>query len=236
MRTATICLILPRNGFQQRSEMTQAEKIEEVLELLQLHYEAYRQIKPFADKHAHPHPTDTRGWSQILVSSLTGIKGYERKKGPDLEDGSDVKAANCWDAIDTPRFNGCIKAGTAAPKSGKLSSLDAMPYLFFVMWDTEEKSGAPRCRIWVVRTQLDIEFRAMAGRWYERREKGTIRSDNFQLHPPRNLNSNVFRNNCGHLEYPLLLESRLEDGEFTLTSVAGSVLDEGACIVAPTDD
>ena len=57
-------------------------------------------------------PVDLRGWSQIIVSVLTGIKGIARKKGADLEDGSDVKAANTWEAIDTPRFNGVIKAGT----------------------------------------------------------------------------------------------------------------------------
>jgi len=113
--------------------MPQQTRSDETLNLLQIHYEAYAKIKPYADKYEHPHPTDTRGWSQILVSALTGIKGYARKKGPDLEDGSDVKAANCWDAIDTPRFNGCIKAGTQSTTANSLSSLNSVPYLFFVI-------------------------------------------------------------------------------------------------------
>lgn len=192
-------------------------KLSETIQLLQIHYEAYKKIKPFADKYKHPHPTDTRGWSQILVSALTGINGYERKKGPDLEDGSDVKAANCWDAIDTPRFNGCIKAGTQSSTANSLESLSKMPFLFFVMWDASEKTKKLRCRIWVVNTQKDENFRDIAKKWYAQRAAGIIKSDNFQLHPPRNLDHNIFRNNCGHLEYPLYFESRLEDKTFEPT-------------------
>mgnify|MGYP003677109132 CR=1 FL=1 len=194
------------------------KKVKEVLELLDMHYDAYLKIKPYADRHKHPHPTDTRGWSQILISALTGLAGYERKKGPDLEDGSDVKAANCWDAIDTPRFNGCIKAGTQSSTANSLSSLDEMPFLFFVMWDTAEATKQHRCRVWVINTQQDTEFRSMASRWYSLRSKGEIKSDNFQLHPPRNKDNNIFRNNCGHLEYPLMLEARLKGQNFSLTS------------------
>ena len=214
--------------------MPQQNRLHETLELLQIHYEAYAQIKPYADKYAHPHPTDTRGWSQIIVSALTGIKGYSRKKGPDLEDGSDVKAANCWDAFDTPRFNNCIKAGTQASTANSLSSLDSMPYLFFVMWDTTETTSQKRCRIWVVKTQHDIEFRRIASNWYQQRAEGIIKSNNFQLHPPRNLDSNVFRNNCGHLEYPLLFEARLDRDVFTHTSYDESTMTStsGVCIAS----
>lgn len=73
---------------------------------------------------------DTRGWSQIVVSVLTGINGIERKKGADLEDGSDVKGANTWEAIDTPRFNGVIKSGTHANYSDSMAYLDNTPFLF----------------------------------------------------------------------------------------------------------
>lgn len=212
--------------------MPQEERLVETLQLLQLHYDAYTEIKPYADKYAHPHPTDTRGWSQIIVSALTGIQGYSRKKGPDLEDGSDVKGANCWDAIDTPRFNGCIKAGTHASTADSLSSLDSMPYLFFVMWDMTEKTGHKRCRIWVVRTQHDVEFRKIAGAWYHQREEGIIKSNNFQLHPPRNLDRNVFRNNCGHLKYPLLFEARIDNGLFSCTTYNEVVMTRGACITS----
>ncbi|SHO51759.1 MamI family restriction endonuclease [Desulfopila aestuarii] len=207
------------------------KNLEEVLYLLQLHYEAYANVKAFADKFKHPHPTDTRGWSQIIVSALTGIGGYERKKGPDLEDGSDVKAANCWDAIDTPRFNGCIKAGTQADVANSLASLDKMPYLFFVMWDVTEKTKKERCRIWVVRTQYDQRFRDMADLWYRQRAAGTIRSDNFQLHPPRNLDHNVFRNNCGVLEYPLLFEAHASNGKYSVKLADPTMLTRGCCKV-----
>ena len=209
--------------------MSRDDPVQEVLQLLQIHYEAYSEVKPFADKYKHPHPTDTRGWSQILVSALTGIDGYGRRKGPDLEDGSDVKAANCWDAIDTPRFNGCIKAGTKASTAGSLESLDSMPFLFFVLWDTTESTAELRCRVWVVRTQYDVEFRRMASFWYERRRTGEIKSDNFQLHPPRNTDTDVFRNNCGILNYPLLLEARLQSGRFEAVHYESSVLKSGEC-------
>ncbi len=210
--------------------MTAENNVAEAIDLLQIHYSAYTQIKPYADKYLHPHPTDTKGWSQIIVSALTGLKGYSRKKGPDFEDGSDVKAANCWDAIDTPRFNGCIKAGTQAAKANSLASLDVMPFLFFVMWDTTEFTKQKRCRIWVVRPQIDSEFRRIASKWYSLRAQGKIISNNFQLHPPRNLDNNIFRNTCGNLLYPLLFEAHLvPDG---LLSYNESVLSSGACVVA----
>lgn len=204
---------------------------DEVVHLLDIHYEAYCNVKPFADRYGHPHPTDTRGWSQILVSSLTDISGIERKKGPDLEDGSDVKAANCWDAIDTPRFNGCVKAGTKAVASGSLDSLDSMPFLFLVLWDTTETTHQKRFRIWVVRPQADTEFRRIAADWYDLRRRGEIKSDNFQLHPPRNLDSNVIRNSCGNLEYPLLFSAHLSADQFTVVHYDEGALVSGACVI-----
>ncbi len=204
-------------------------RIDEVIKLLHIHYRSYIEIKSYADQYRHPHPTDTRGWSQIVVSALTGLKGYARRKGPDLEDGSDVKGANCWDAIDTPRFNGCIKAGTKAATANSLTSLDDMPYLFFVMWDMTECTKHKRCRIWVVSPQRDTEFRNVASRWYNLRAQEKITSNNFQLHPPRNKDHNVFRNSCGSLEYPLLFEACLStEGEVFYDN---SILCSGACTV-----
>ena len=127
-----------------------------------------------------------------------------------------MKGANCWDAIDTPRFNGCIKSGTHAATADSLSSLDAMPFLFFVMWDVSEDTRQKRCRVWVVRTKTDIEFRRLALSWYEKRENGQILSNNFQLHPPRNKDNNIFKNSCGNLRYPLLFEARLEDRSYAV--------------------
>ncbi len=168
----------------------------EILSLLNAHYEAFYKAKPFADQTAHPVPTDTRAWSQILVSLLTGIKGRKRAKGTDLEDGSDVKGANCWSAIDTPRFNGAIPAGRLSETSRKaedVSALDDIPYIFFVLWD-DDSEACPRCRIWCVRPGSDKAFRQICQKWYAQRRSGEIKSANFQLHPPRYCDDNVIRN------------------------------------------
>ena len=45
--------------------------------------------RTYADAMKHPVPTDTRAWSQIIVSMVSDIPGIERKKGPDLADGSE---------------------------------------------------------------------------------------------------------------------------------------------------
>src|SRR3990167_1959537 len=100
--------------------MTRPE-VSNALALLDLHFDSFYAAEPFAQRTGHPVPVDTRGWSQILVSTLTSTKGLERKKGADLDDGSDVKGANTWSAIDTPRFNGVIKAGTKATTSGSIT-------------------------------------------------------------------------------------------------------------------
>jgi MamI-like restriction endonuclease len=205
----------------------QAER--DALELLDLHYAGFKGVLPYAEKYGHPHPTDTRGWSQIIVSALTGILGLKRKKGSDLEDGSDVKAANTWGAIDTPRFNGVLKSGTKGATAGTMASLDKTPHLFFVLWDHEPETKEERCRVWVVQTQNDPVFRKMARTWYKKRRSGEIISNNFQLHPPRNKNSNVFRNTCGNLEYPLLFEARRRATGFESTFYKATVLASGLC-------
>jgi hypothetical protein len=93
--------------------------LQQAIQLLDLHHDSFYSADPFAKATGHPVPSDTRGWSQILISLLTRLRGRDRKKGTDLVDGSDVKGANTWEAIDTPRFNGAIKAGTKATSSGK---------------------------------------------------------------------------------------------------------------------
>ena len=203
-----------------------------VLQFLKLHYQSFFDAKPYADETEHPAPTDSRSWSQILVSLLTGIKGLAREKGADLVDGSDVKAANTWGAIDTPRFNGVIKAGTKSAKSGKLESLDDMPYLFFVLWDNEPTNNRERCRVWVVRTQSDRVFRAMCRKWYKLKDEGEIISNNFQLHPPRGRNSNIFRNTCGNLQYPLLFSAEWVTDKYVITEYHTDVLENGICTLA----
>lgn len=198
------------------------------LKLLDEHYDAFYSVVDVARETGHPVLMDTRGWSQIIVSVLTGIKGLERKKGADLDDGSDVKGANTWEAIDTPRFNGVIKAGTQAAHSDSIDSLDIMPFLFFVLWD-KNSIGQCRCRIWVVRTQVDAEFRGMCERWYENRVAGVIRSNNFQLHPPRGRDTDVFRNTCGNLSYPLLFSAVRGDGGYQVVVHDPEKLRSGLC-------
>lgn len=205
------------------------DALQNALDLLNLHHQSFYSAVAFARDTGHPVPCDTRGWSQILVSLLTGLKGLGREKGPDLKDGSDVKAANTWEAIDTPRFNGVIKAGTKALTAGKLESLDKMPYLFFVLWDHAPSTNRPRCRIWCVRPQRDNVFRGMCEKWYKQVIAGTIISTNFQLHPPRGKNSNEIRNTCGNLSYPLLLCAEYVKDSFVSVEYHPEVMKSGEC-------
>ena len=192
--------------------MTNNTQTVTALSLLDLHYESFYAVEPYATKTGHPVPMDTRGWSQIIVSTLCGINGLERQKGADLSDGSDVKGANTWKAIDTPRFNGVIKAGTKASVSDKIDSLDKMPHIYLVLWD-ETVRGTARCRIWVVRAQEDNTFRSMCESWYAKLASGEIISTNFQLHPPRGEDTDIIRNTCGNLTYPLYFMAEREPRE-----------------------
>jgi hypothetical protein len=202
----------------------------DVLALLDAHYDAFYATVDIARKTKHPVPMDTRGWSQILVSALCSIDGIGRKKGADLVDGSDVKGANTWEAIDTPRFNGVIKAGTQAETANSVKSLASMPYLFFVLWDRSIPRKSARCRIWCVRPSRDHKFSEMCARWYEARAEGIITSNNFQLHPPRGNDTNVIRNTYGNLTYPLLLCAERPDGSnYRLISHDATVLTLGLC-------
>ena len=111
----------------------------DVLLLLDEHHRSFFTAKPFADRTGHTVPSDTKSFSEILVSLLTGVPGRKRQKGTDLADGSDVKAANVWDAIDTPRFNGCAPAGRTTNTSRKpddVTALDDIPVLFFLCCGT----------------------------------------------------------------------------------------------------
>ena len=207
-------------------------RIARTLHLLDEHYESFYSITEVARETGHPVPIDTRGWSQIIVSVFTGIRGIDRKKGADLADGSDVKGANTWEAIDTPRFNGVIKAGTRADHSDSLDYLDATPFLFLVLWD-ENVLAQHRCRIWVVRPQYDPEFRRMCQGWYSARAEGKIKSSNFQLHPPRGRETNVVRNSFGNLSYPLLFASRRKKKKgFVIQHYDESAMENGLCIRA----
>ena len=214
-------------------EMMEPSRVQQdVLAVLNEHYRAFFAAKPFADRTGHTVPSDTKSFSEILVSLLTGVPGRERKKGTDLADGSDVKAANVWDAIDTPRFNGCAPAGrttNAARKPDDVTALDDIPFLFFVLWDERGSSAVPRCRVWCVRPDTDVEFRKLVATWYEMREVGNIRSTNFQLHPPRNEDHNVIRNSLGNLEYPLFFQAECQANRYRLIHLDKAALRSGRC-------
>jgi len=200
-------------------------------ELLDLHYRAFREFMSYAEKTGHTVPSDTKSTSEILVSLLTGIPGLVRRKGPDLEDGSDVKAANAWSAIDKPRFNGCAPSGRVsetARRPDDLSAFDDVPHLFLVLWDERPPRGVPRCRVWAVSPRRDEAFREVVGGWYELRRVGKV-SRNFQLHPPINDDSNVIRSSFGNLEYPLLFRAEMRSGGFEVMRYEPGELVSGKC-------
>ena len=203
--------------------------LKRTLDLLNTHHAHFFEAQSFADITDHPIPEDSRAWSQILISTLTGIPGLARHKGPDLVDGSDVKSANAWFSIDKVRFNGVIKAGTKSSLSGNMSYLDQIPYLFFVMWDNNPANDRERARVWVVRPQKDKLFREVAQKWYDLLDSGTIKSTNFQLHPPVNKNSDVFTNLCGNLQYPLLFSAEWDGEEYISTYYNPEILISGEC-------
>lgn len=207
------------------------------IDLLNTHREAFETARPYAERTGHSVPADTKSWSEILVALLTGMSGRYRQKGSDLDDGSDVKAANCWSAIDTPRFNGCAPAGRTSKTAKKrldVSAFDDIPYMFFVLWDERGEAKVPRCRIWVVDTARDRFFRGMVASWYERVQSGQIKSTNLQLHPPRNLDNDVIRNTCGNLVYPLLFSAEWRDGGYEVLRYDLHVMKTGEC--KPQDD
>lgn len=202
------------------------------LDLLRVHRRTFFAARDYADGTGHTVPSDTKSWSQILVSYLTGIPGLQRKKGRDLQDGSDVKAANAWDAIDVPRFNGVLPAGRKAGYND-ITALDDMPYLFFVLWDWYKgKLGSERCRVWVVRPGTDKKFRHVANSWYRARRKGAIKSDNFQLHPPIGDENDVVTNECGDLRLPLLFRADWVGGKYQIRTHNPDVLNIGRCSTA----
>lgn len=204
-----------------------------VIDVLNVHHLHFFEGQKFAEITDQPTPEDSRAWSQILISILTGIPGLARQKGPDLADGSDVKSANAWFSIDKVRFNGVIKAGTKSSLSGTMAYLDQMPHLFFVLWDVNPNNNRERTRIWAVRPQDDRLFRKVAEEWYSQCASGLIGSNNFQLHPPVNRNDDVFTNRCGDLIYPLLFWVEWNGREYDILSYFPEVLDEGECEFPP---
>ena len=77
--------------------------------------------------------------------------------------------------------------------------------------------------------EYDYVFRNMCKSWYELRLEGKIISNNFQLHPPRGLDSNVIRNTSGNLEYPLYFSAEMIDGKFMLQTYAPEARTDLVC-------
>lgn len=204
-------------------------KLKRALEILNTHHAHFFEAQEYAFSTDQPTPEDSRAWSQILISTLTGTKGLARHKGQDLIDGSDVKSANAWYSIDKVRFNGVIKAGTQSSLAGTMAYLDQMPYLFFVLWDYNPDNKMERARVWAVRPQSDSKFRKIAENWYKQLADGEIISNNFQLHPPVNENHNIFTNLCGDLEYPLLLNAEWNGKKYVDLEYNPEILESGKC-------
>ena len=78
-------------------------------------------------------------------------------------------------------------------------------------------------------TQTDPLFREMCELWYQKRQNGEIKSTNFQLHPPRNKNSNVFTNTCGNLNYPLVLDARWNGETYKIIHFDEKAIENGFC-------
>lgn len=205
------------------------QNLYDALEILKVHHIHFFEAQKYTARTKQPTPEDSRAWSQILISALTGIPGRARQKGSDLSDGSDVKSANAWFSIDCVRFNGVIKAGTHSSLAGSMDYLDQVPYLFFVLWDNNPKNNAERARVWVVRPQYDNFFREVAQKWYYELSTGNIRSNNFQLHPPVNRNCDTFTNSYGNLNYPLMLCAEWNGKGYIPKYYEPNVLRNGYC-------
>ena len=96
------------------------KRLADTLEILKIHHIHFFEAQEYADWTKQPTPEDSRAWSQILISALTGIPGRARQKGSDLSDGSDVKSPNASYSIDYERINGVIKAGTHSTLAGSI--------------------------------------------------------------------------------------------------------------------
>lgn len=86
-----------------------------------------------------------------------------------------------------------------------------------------------RTRIWTVRPQYDRLFRRVAEEWYLQHANGIIKSNNFQLHPPVNMNNDLFTNRCGDLVYPLLFMAEWNGRTYDILYDYPDVLDNGEC-------
>lgn len=86
-----------------------------------------------------------------------------------------------------------------------------------------------RTRIWAVQPRRDPIFREICEKWYDQKATGIIRSSNFQLHAPINENTNIFRNQCGSLYYPLLFEATWVGNTYIVDYYEPDIITSGFC-------
>ncbi|WP_456371376.1 MamI family restriction endonuclease [Thermodesulfatator atlanticus] len=156
----------------------------------------YRQLVDWQTVTGQSSQLDSGYLAQQLVSLLTGIPGTgQRGKGPDLADGSEVKAASTLSGVDVPRWNNPI--GELRKREEYLNR----PSIFFVLFDTTNRGqNFPlRVRVWRVQPQKDDIFRQVFNEWAKSSSSG-----NFQLHPPCWRDDNIATNQAGNLELPLM--------------------------------
>lgn len=147
-----------------------------------------RRMHRWRDITGQPAQIDTGYVGQHLVSLVTGIVGGGmRGKGLDLEDGSEVKAANFLDSKD--------KRGATAPRWNFLSndlpsmvSLVELPAIYLVSIDAID--DRMRARAWRLVPKDHAPFKERYLDWVEKLGKPKLNdpkrpSANFQLFPPR---------------------------------------------------
>lgn len=155
-----------------------------------------KKLAYWRDLTKQPSQIDTGYISQYLVSLITSIYGgLMRGKGTDLDDGSEIKAANFLDSLD--------KKGAVAPRwnlsSNNLKTMEAFltfPAIYFVSMDLNSE-GNFRTRVWKLDPSKHVLFRKRYLEWMKKLGKIKLEDPgrpgiNFQLFPPRNKTNEDF--------------------------------------------
>ncbi|AKM82912.1 hypothetical protein A2422_02990 [Candidatus Woesebacteria bacterium RIFOXYC1_FULL_31_51] len=155
-----------------------------------------KKLAYWRDLTKQPSQIDTGYISQYLLSLITSIYGgLMRGKGTDLDDGSEIKAANFLDSLD--------KKGATAPRwnlsSNNLKTMESFlsfPALYLVSMDLNP-AGKFRTRVWKLDPNKHILFRKRYLEWMEKLGKVKLGDPgrpgiNFQLFPPHNKTDESF--------------------------------------------
>ena len=125
----------------------QTTKIQrDVLAVLNEHYRSFHAAKPFADRTGHTVPSDTKSFSEGLVSLLTGLPGRRRRKSYDLADGIRRQGREPLGrdrhAV-VQRLRSRRAHDERIPQTNDVTALDDIPFLFFVLWDERARPTVP---------------------------------------------------------------------------------------------